>query len=143
MSTMPHVMTVMTPFPYTIGLDEPVAAARALMKEHDIRHLPVKDEHGELVGLVTDRDIKLVMGAYVDQPANEGALVRHACVLEVYSVEMDTPLDEVLDDMIERHIGSALVTKEGRLAGIFTGVDACRMLADLLRARFTGGDEAA
>ena len=143
MSTMPQLRAVMTPFPYSIGIEEPLAAARALMKEHGIRHLPVKDETGELVGVITDRDIKLVLGAYVDQPANDDVRVRHACVLDAYTVESHTPLDEVLETLAKRRIGSALVTKDGRLAGIFTVVDACRLFADLLRSRFPAGDDAA
>ena len=43
--------------------------------------------------------------------------------------------------MAGRHIGSALVVKGEKLAGIFTMTDACRVLADLLRARFHGPDD--
>jgi hypothetical protein len=37
---------------------------------------------------------------------------------------------------VDRHIGSALVTRNGRLVGIFTAADACRILCGHLRALF-------
>ena len=57
-------------------------------------------------------------------------------VADAYLVSDLTPLDEVLDHMAAQHIGSALVTKHGRLAGIFTSTDACRVYCDHLRRMF-------
>lgn len=143
MSTRPLIKSVMTPFPYSVSLDAPLSVARSLMREHGIRHLAVKDDAGELVGVLTDRDLKLVLGPYVSSGANEKAVVRYAYIPGAYTVELNTPLDQVVATMAERRIGSALVTKQGRLAGIFTAVDACRLFADLLRADFPTGDGAA
>ena len=136
---------VMTPFPYSVELDDPIAKARGLMDEHRIRHLPVKDGC-ELVGLLTDRDLKLVLGPYLDIPAIHPVLVRHACVLEIFTVDLETPLATVAAEMARRRIGSAVVTKEGRLGGIFTAVDLCRFVAEHLGAEVLtvtdGGDAA-
>jgi CBS domain-containing protein len=52
---------------------------------------------------------------------------------DVYVVDPNAPLDQVLDTLVARRIGSALVTRKGRLAGVFTVTDACRELARLLR----------
>jgi acetoin utilization protein AcuB len=49
----------MTGAPITVPPDTPVLDARHLMLERRIRHLPVTDERGLLVGIVTDRDIRL------------------------------------------------------------------------------------
>lgn len=128
----PLVGSVMTPFPHAVSLDQSLAVARRLMAEHQVRHLPVK-ERGQLVGLVSDRDIKLVLGPSAGVAIDgQGPLVRHACILDVYTAEMDTPLGEVVATLARRRIGSALITRQGRLAGIFTATDACRYLADLL-----------
>ncbi|MDY7093085.1 MAG: CBS domain-containing protein [Acidobacteriota bacterium] len=143
MSTQPLIKSVMTPFPYSITLDAEASEARGMMKQHDIRHLPVKDVDGQTVGLVTDRDLKLLLGPYLSQAHNDRALVRHACVFDPYTVDLDTPLQKVVEHMAKQRIGSALVTKEGRLAGIFTAVDACRLFADLLATDFPSGDDAA
>lgn len=143
MSTRPSIKSVMTAFPYSIALDAEASAARSMMREHGIRHLPVKDDEGNLVGLLTDRDLKLLMGPYLSQAHNDRALVRHACVFAPYTVDLDTPLQEVVEHMAEHRIGSALVTKDGRLAGIFTAVDACRLFADLLATDFPSSDDVA
>jgi acetoin utilization protein AcuB len=58
---------------------------------------------------------------------------------------MNTRLDEVLAHMAEHQLGSAIVTRHGKLAGIFTVTDACRHFAEYLRdqVRRAGGDDAA
>jgi hypothetical protein len=47
--------------------------------------------------------------------------------------------------MAEHHIGSAVVTRHGKLAGVFTSSDACIHFAEFLRDQFrrSGGDDAA
>jgi CBS domain-containing protein len=68
--------------------------------------------------------------------------VRDICVRETYIVELAEPLDRVLLHMARHHIGSALVVKDRRLAGIFTITDACRAFGELLRTLFpSGGDD--
>ncbi len=143
MRSMPAIRTVMTPFPHSVLLETSLSEARRLMREHKIRHLPVKDENGTLVGVLTDRDLKLVLGSYVDSVSDSEPRVRHACHREVFAVDMEAPLDEVVAHMASERIGSALVTKDGRLAGIFTMVDACLLFTRFLRAEFSGGADAA
>ncbi len=145
MTAIPLIRSAMTPFPHTIELEAPLDTARHLMLQHHIRHLPVKDGD-RLVGLITDRDIKLVLGPSLSASGDsDGPKVHHACIFDVYVTETTTPLRVVVSEMARRRIGSALVTKDGRLAGIFTATDACQQLADLLAARAPTptGDEAA
>jgi acetoin utilization protein AcuB len=138
----PHLASAMTPFPYSIERDAPLADALALMEEHNVRHLPVTEEH-TVVGVLADRDIR---SALHRQGGSEGVLkVKDLYVDDPYIVSLDEPLDAVLLTMAERHIGSAIVTKGGRLAGMFTTVDACRCFGEYLREYFPHptGDEAA
>lgn len=133
-SGIPAVEAVMTPLPLSIGMDARVLEARELMAEHDIRHLPITEE-GRLVGVVTERDIGLVLDPELDLPFHEELRVRSVGVLDAYVAAPDTPLDEVVAEMARRRIGSALVARDGRLLGIFTVTDACRLLAETLRSR--------
>ncbi len=55
------VGTVMTPNPVTIGPNEPVEEALRIMNKIRARHLPVVDENGRLIGIVSIRDIELVL----------------------------------------------------------------------------------
>ena len=50
-----------------------------------------------------------------------------------YVVDAGASLEHVAATMAERHVGSALVTKGGKLVGIFTTTDACRALARVLQ----------
>jgi CBS domain-containing protein len=145
MKKIPAVKTVMTTFPHAVDADAPLREARSFMQTHRIRHLPVT-ERRKLAGVVTDRDIKLMLGPDFDCPDEQELTVRDAWVADAYVVDLNEPLDNVLMNMAERHIGSALVTQHGKLAGVFTTTDACRALARVLRERFpprTPGTEAA
>jgi acetoin utilization protein AcuB len=135
MKHMPQVVGAMTPFPFAIGADASVAEARAMMHERNVRHLPVIDD-GKLAGVITDRDVKLALGPDLDYPEGSDLKVRDVFVANAYTVDAGTRLDEVAATMAERHIGSALVTREGKLCGVFTATDACRALARCLRERF-------
>ncbi len=133
----------MTPFPWKVRLDDSLSHATAVMRERNIRHLPVTDGD-QLVGIVTERDIGLVENAVRDSRESGSLKVRDACELDAYVVDLSAPLDRVLADMAERHIGSVLVVKRGKLAGIFTSSDACHHFGRFLTLFFdSGGDDAA
>jgi acetoin utilization protein AcuB len=135
----------MTPFPYDIGVHEPIGQARRMMMKHKIRHLPVVHDR-ELKGLVSDRDIKLILGPEFDYPNPKDLTVEDVMVEDPYVVDLETPLITVLDQLAMRHIGTALVMKGDRVAGIFSASDACRELSNLLKRDFpdsTGGFDAA
>ena len=141
---MPSVKLVMTPFPYCVEAGASLARAREMMVEHEIHHLPVTDR-GELVGVISGREVALGTAiASVRDPSREPR-VREACVLHAYAVEDTEPLDGVLAIMARDRLGSALVTRRGKLVGVFTVTDACQLLADWLRSSFpaAGGDEVA
>jgi len=131
---MPTVRLAMTPFPHSIDIEAPLEDAWAMMLKHGFRHLPVT-EGGELYGLISERDLRLVLRPGVEKKERT---VRDACHAdpELYLVSDDTPLDQVLETMAERHLGSCVVSRDGHLAGILTVTDVCRHLAALLRDRF-------
>jgi acetoin utilization protein AcuB len=140
---IPSIKAVMTPFPWKVRLDDSLSHATAVMRERNIRHLPVTDGD-QLVGIVTERDIGLVENAVRDSRESGSLKVRDACELDAYVVDLSAPLDRVLADMAERHIGSVLVVKRGKLAGIFTSSDACHHFGRFLTQFFdSGGDDAA
>ncbi len=140
MKRIPAIKGVMTPFPYSVDVGASVADAQAFMREHRIRHLPVTHA-GELVGSVSDRDLRLILGPDFANPDEHETRVAHAMTRDAYVVDMDARLDEVLAHMAEHHLSSALVTRHGKLAGSFTATDACRHFAEFLReqVRRTGG----
>jgi acetoin utilization protein AcuB len=131
---MPTIKVAMTTFPWSIDIEAPAEDAWAMMLEHEIRHLPVTEDEA-LVGIITERDLRLVL-----RPGVEPGMmtVREACTQDAYLVGDDTPLDAVAREMADRQIGSVLVERHGKLVGILTHTDICRLLAGLLEARFPG-----
>ena len=116
----------MTPFPYAVDVGEDLATAAQMMKEHGVRHLPVIADRHDLVGVISDRDVR--SAATEDAHVTVGDL----CRSPAYSVDLETPLRLVLLEMAEQHLGSALVTRRGKLVGILTTTDVCVALADVL-----------
>ena len=132
----PTIQTFMTTSPHSIGVEQPLTKARAMMSEHGIRHLPVL-HGGKLLGMLTDRDLRLVESLAGIDPTE--VKVEDAMSTVVYSVSPETPLYEVVSAMGEHKYGSAVVMQNAKVVGIFTTVDVCRALADLLKAKDNDG----
>jgi acetoin utilization protein AcuB len=126
---LPRVRQFMTRIPYTIPSDATLRAAADRMVEYNVRHLPVLDK-GTVIGMLSDRDVKLVSG--LDEADLNNMRVSDACHGVPYIVARDAPLREVASTMAKKRYGSAIVTEHGRVVGIFTTVDACRALATLI-----------
>lgn len=127
--TMLTVGDVMTPSPHTINEERTLADAHEQMRTFNIRHLPVL-VGGKLVGLLSERDLALVETFRDVKP--EAVKVSEAMAPDPYVVGRDTPLAEVARGMAEHKMGSAVVRDGDKVVGIFTTVDACRVLASRL-----------
>lgn len=133
---IPSIQKYMTTTPHSIGVDQTLARAHQAMRDNAIRHLPVLSG-GRLVGILTDRDLGLVESLKDVDPAE--VTVEDAMSTSVYAVAPDAPLDEVASTMAEHRYGSAIVMQNDKVVGIFTTVDACRALAELLHTRLAKG----
>jgi acetoin utilization protein AcuB len=126
------VKSVMTAFPYWVDAEANLDAARLLMKEHDVSHLPVK-RNNELIGIISDRDIRNIASVWRSSMSDtEEITVGDICVHNLISVDLNEPLARVLRLLATNHVGSVVVTRSDRLAGVFTTMDACRVLAEVL-----------
>jgi acetoin utilization protein AcuB len=130
------VREVMTPNPITVRPDSDYLAAIALMRAGKFRRLPVVDDAGHLVGLVSNLDLH---NASLGQPTQEtvtgdGVLVRVREVMKrhVVTVSPDYPFEEAARLMVEHKIGSLPVVEEGRLVGILTDTDVFQQLVAIL-----------
>jgi len=127
----PSLASAMTPFPYSIALDAKLEDAEKLMQEHGIHHLPVTEDHA-VVGIITQRDIVTSLARRKSRGRSTNLAVSDIYVPEVYTVDLNEPLGRVLREMAARHIGSAVVMRHGKLAGVFTSADACESFADFI-----------
>lgn len=128
MKQMPMMQKVMTTTPHTIGGDIPVKKALGMMREFNIRHLPVL-AGAKLVGVLTDRDLKLATSfAGADTMTVEDVMTP-----EPYAVLPEAPLDQVVLAMAEHKYGCAVVQQaNGKIVGIFTANDGLRVLGEQL-----------
>jgi acetoin utilization protein AcuB len=129
----------MTPEPVTISENESMGEALMLMRRHGIRHLPVVNGN-ILVGIVTDRDLRraspsLLSGIAEDQYQEvlDGTSVARIMTREPFTVRLDTDLGEAVGLLVEKKLGSLPVVNGAELVGIFTEVDALRVLLEVLK----------
>lgn len=124
----PKVQKYMTSMPKSIGYDRPLSQAMAVMSEMRIRHLPVLKD-GKLVGLLSDRDVKLVASFENIDP--DKVLVEEACTFDPYFVAPSSDLNEVVDYMARKKYGCAVVVDNGKLVGILTEIDVYKAFATI------------
>lgn len=120
----------MTPFPYAIEPSASLTDAEAMMQTHDIRHLPVCENHA-VVGILADRELRA--GLAWKAKGSVEPQVGDICFREPLLVDLDERLDVVASQMAERRVNSAIVMRGDKLAGILTTTDVCRLLAEFLR----------
>ena len=121
-----------TPNPITAHENDPVETLANLMRKNGVRHLPIL-KGDKVVGIVSDRDVKLVEGLDVKDRAQ--VLARHIMSPDPITVHASSTLDHVAFEMSKRKIGSVIVTAEsGKFLGIFTSTDALNALIEIVRA---------
>ncbi len=81
---IPKIQKYMSEQPEVIQVTATAKEARNRMSELSIRHLPVVDGDGALLGVVSDRDLRLALGLEGADP--EKMLVEHVCTQEPYAV---------------------------------------------------------
>ena len=128
---VPDVRSVMTPAPRAVDSMEDSLTALALMEQYGVRHLPVI-EKGDLVGIVSERDLRGVRAALSGAKGEIGPPVRALCSRGPFVASPNDALDVVATEMANRRLGAALVTEGEKLVGIVTTVDLCRVLASLV-----------
>ncbi|MCA9539947.1 MAG: CBS domain-containing protein [Myxococcales bacterium] len=125
----------MTPRPVTVPPSLGARQAFETMQALGIRHLPVLDDQGVLVGMVSDRDLR--RPAWVDGDAGEHfALTDQLTVADVMSREVtviraEAPLVEAAMLFVERQFGALpVVDGGGEVVGVLSTVDLLEALVD-------------
>lgn len=121
----PRVGTYMTMWPHSIGRDQSLSLAAAMMRDHQVRHLPVLDG-GQLVGVLSERDIALVEALAPLDP--DRVSVEEAMTPMPYAVTPETPLSRVVRMMADHRYGCTVVMERGKVVGLFTTTDALTVL---------------
>ena len=129
----------MTPNPKTITPDTSLPDAFRIIREKKVRHLPVVDKGGKLVGIVAQTDLLHASpsAATTLSVFEINYLLANLHVQEVMSsppitVSEDAPLEEAARVMVEHKIGCLPVMRDGELVGVITETDIFETFVEIL-----------
>jgi acetoin utilization protein AcuB len=138
------VRDVMTEDPFTIEPEASLDRAVDVMCAKDLRHLPVVDQAGRLIGIIAERDLRrAALAPAVDEDVRAGGqrplcrpgqapgdlLVKDVMSCDVLTTHPEAPLAQAARVMFERRVGSLPVIIDGRMVGMLTERDVTRALA--------------
>jgi CBS domain-containing protein len=122
---------MMTVDPATLPTNATVRAALDKLQTLDIRHLPVVNDDGEVVGMVSDRDLR----GFVSGETELDVAITTIMSGNVISVEEEADAGEVIDLMLDHKIGAVpVVDADGVIVGIVSYIDVLRTTAQGLAA---------
>jgi acetoin utilization protein AcuB len=129
--------------PITISPKTTYAQASRLLRVKKLHALPVVDKEGQLVGIVTEKDLLdispvAVLGVHSISDLLSSTKVEEAMTRRVITVQEDCPLEAAARIMIDSKIGSLPVMRGDQVVGIVTESDIFRTMADALGGRSEG-----
>ena len=130
----------------TLDLDSNLDQAKILFDKHKIHHLPVIGEDGELLGLITDRDLYKHLSptaGTVKQTTHDFTLLKKKVNLimsrDIISASKNLPVKEALVMLDEYHVSCLpVIDDELRLIGMVSWRDIIKVFAQLQRASKAG-----
>ena len=139
------VRELMTPKPVVIAPEMPVPDALSLMRGRKIHQLPVVDNKGKLVGIVTEQDLLHASASSVSTLSVwelptllSKILVEMVMIKNVATVKEDTPVEEAARVMADMGIGCLPVMGKDKMVGLVTKSDLFRAFMELLGGRRPG-----
>jgi acetoin utilization protein AcuB len=115
------------------------------MKTRQIRHLPVVENDGRLIGIVTDRDLRqMIFDPAIQERLGDvvealgGLTVREIMTWAVITVRPESEIREAARLMREQKVGALPVVEAGRVVGMLTELDLLRAFEELIRGRVKG-----
>lgn len=131
-----EIETIMTTDVVTIHHTEALAKARRLMRERRIRHLPVVNDEGNCIGLLTSSDVLAATDSQLRDPDERirpsDIPVSDVMVTEVVTVDPRASLRRAALFMEKHKIGCLPVVVDEKLVGIITDTDFVGVAINLL-----------
>jgi CBS domain-containing protein len=122
---------------FTVQPDDLIDLAASVMDWRHIRHVPVEDEAGRLVGLVTHRGVLHLITNRIAEKDLGVITVREIMVSNPYTVTPSTPTLEAMELMRENRVGCLPVVEGDQLVGIVTSYDFLDASARLFKEHLT------
>jgi len=136
------IKLAMSDHPATVRYKDDLLPAYVRMRRENYRHMPVIDDAGELVGVISDRDFQRAMWAGSPFDAHglpempnfrKDAKVSDYMTWPAISCSEETSLQVAINTMIEKKISAIVVLRDDKLVGILTHEDLLRVLANLMK----------
>jgi CBS domain-containing membrane protein len=131
-----RVRDLMTPGVFAVGVEDDLETVTNLMDDRSIRHAPVVDSAGNLVGLVTHRDLlRTGLGGRGQLPPEAERQARlhvnvgEIMIPDVVTARPDQDIRDAARVMLENKFGCLPVVENQRLVGIVTESDFVRLMA--------------
>lgn len=118
---IPTIESLMTTEVITVTQDAPIQRLRELMTNHSVSSIPVVDEAGELLGIVTSSD--LLDGAGRETPAREVMTTR------TVSLPVSVGVDEAARVMRKQRIHHVLAVRDKKVIGVISTMDLLELVA--------------
>lgn len=144
---MLSVAEIMTAQPYTLSPDDSLAAARKMMSEHHIRHIPIVTGADLLVGVVSQRDVLAAADSSVlpgqEQHQQEERYVALSSIMTspVQTVDEQAGLRGTAMHLLQNRLGCLPVVREEKLVGIITDSDFVGIAINLMEQLEQGEPE--
>lgn len=115
-----HVEEFMTKDLFTCQKDDPIAYVAKILDWQKIRYMPVENEHGELIGLVTLRNVMRSFAKHLYHEHELKERVENIMIENPITIEPSANITDAIEIMAEHGIGSLPVVKNKKLIGIVT-----------------------
>ena len=99
----------MSPDPVTVRQNAQIAEAARLMRQHHFRQLPVMDQGGRLVGIITDRDLRQTVG--FGEPLREKLIVADVMTADPVTIPLSATVDDAVRVLVEHRFGALPVVR--------------------------------
>ncbi len=127
---------------FTLRPDDLVDLAASMMDWRHIRHVPVENDQGQLVGLVTHRTLLRLLSRGTQMQGNVPLTVHEIMKTDPVTVSSTTPTLEAMESMRRNKVGCLPVVDEGQLVGIVTSYDFLDASARLFKEQLTDSNPA-
>ena len=117
---------------FTVRPDDLADLAASFMNWRHIRHVPVEDNDGRLVGLISHRDLLRLLAEGMLTRSKKAVTVKQVMKRELVTVAPETPTLEALRIMRECKVGCLPVIENGRLVGLITAYDFLSLSAQII-----------
>jgi CBS domain-containing protein/gamma-glutamyl:cysteine ligase YbdK (ATP-grasp superfamily) len=133
--TVAHLMSTDL---FTVRPDDLVDLAASVMEWRHIRHVPVEDDEGRLVGLISHRDLLRLFAQGILSHSAKEVTVKEIMIRDLFTVAPETLTLEALTIMRRRKVGCLPVVENDRLIGIVTAYDFLALSAEIIENQLRG-----